>query len=84
MSTVLLNDVGLYILYSHTTTSTPPEKLVQIITKFPPCAHSYPLFKTLHILDIFKIYKNQVSCFVFLHAAKLQPITLSFLFHLYL
>ena len=84
MPTVLVNDVGLYLLCSHTTTSTPPEKAVQIIIKFPPCAHSYPLFKTLHILSTFKMYKHQVSCFVFLHATKPQPITLSFLFHLYL
>ena len=52
--------------------------------KSPPCAHSYPLLKTLHNLNIFKIYKHQLSCFVFLHAAKLQPITLSFLFQIYL
>ena len=59
MSTVLLYYQGLYLLYSHITTSSPPEKAVQIITKSPPCAHSYPLFKTLHILAIFKIYKQQ-------------------------
>ena len=48
-------------------------KVIQIIVKYLLCAHSYPLFKTLHILDIFKIYKHQLSCFVFLHTAKLQP-----------
>ena len=62
----------------------PQIRAIQMIIKFLLCAHSYPLFKTLHILDIFKIYKHQLSCFVFLHTAKLQPITLSFRFHFYL
>ena len=61
---VLLYYVELYLLYSHATTCRPPQKAVQIITKSPSCAHSYPLFKTLHILDIFKIYKHRLSCFV--------------------
>ena len=46
----------------------------------PPCAHSYPLFNKFKILNIFNIYKYQVSCFVFFHMQKLLPSPLSSLF----
>ena len=37
----------------------------------PPRAHDYSLFSTLNILNIFNIYKHQVSCFVFFHMEKI-------------
>ena len=51
-----------------------------IITHSPPRAHTYPLFNKFKILNIFNIYKYQVSCFVFLHMQKLLPSPLSSLF----
>ena len=53
-------------------------RAIQTIIKSLLCAHSYP-----HS-SYNQFYKHQVSCFVFNHAEKLQPITLSFLFHFYL
>ena len=46
----------------------------------PPRAHTYPLFNKFKILNIFNIYKYQVSCFVFLHMQKLLPSPLLSLF----
>lgn len=56
------------------------KKALRIITHSPPRAHTYSLFNKLKILNIFNIYKYQVSCFVFLHMQKLLPSPLSSLF----
>ena len=56
------------------------KKTLRIITHSPPRAHTYPLFNKFKILNIFNIYKYQVSCFVFLHMQKLLPSPLSSLF----
>ena len=42
--------------------------------------HTYPVFGRLKILNIFNIYKHQVSCLIFLHMQKLLPTRLSSLF----
>ena len=56
------------------------KKALRIITHSSPRAHTYPLFNKFKILNIFNIYKYQVSCFVFLHMQKLLPSPLSSLF----
>ena len=56
------------------------KKALRITTHSPPRAHTYPLFNKFKILNIFNIYKYQVSCFVFLHMQKLLPSPLSSLF----
>ena len=56
------------------------KKALRIITHSPPRAHTYSLFNKFKILNIFNIYKYQVSCFVFLHMQKLLPSPLSSLF----
>ena len=58
------------------------KKALRIMTQSPPRAHTYPLFSTLNILNIFNIYKHQVSCFVFLHMQKRLPIPLLSFFKL--
>ena len=47
------------------------KKDIRTITHSPRRAHTYPLFSRLKILNIFNIYKHQVSCFIFLHMQKL-------------
>ena len=56
------------------------KKALRIMTHSPPRAHTYPLFKKFKILNIFNIYKYQVSCFVFLHMQELLLSPLSSLF----
>ena len=56
------------------------KKAIRIITHSPPRSHTYPLFNRLKILNIFNIYKHQLSCFIFLHIQKLLPSPLSSLF----
>ena len=40
------------------------KKALRIITHSPPIAHTYSLFNKFKILNMFNIYKYQVSCFV--------------------
>ena len=56
------------------------KKALRIITHSPPRAHTYSLFNKFKILNIFNIYKYQVSCFVFLHMQELLLSPLSSLF----
>jgi len=56
------------------------KKALKIITHSPPRTHTYSLFNKFKILNIFNIYKYQVSCFVFLHMQNLLPSPLSSLF----
>ena len=51
------------------------KKALRIITHSPARAHTYSLFNKFKILNIFNIYKYQVSCFVFPHMQKLLPLT---------
>ena len=56
------------------------KKALRIITHSPWRAHTYSLFNKFKILNIFNIYKYQVSCFVFLHMQELLLSPLSSLF----
>ena len=56
------------------------KKALRIITHSPWRAYTYSLFNKFKILNIFNIYKYQVSCFVFLHMQELLLSPLSSLF----
>ena len=58
------------------------KKALRIITHSPPRAHTFPLFTTHTILNIFNIYKYQVSSFIFLPMYKLLLTPLLSLFNL--
>ena len=79
ISSILFYYLGIHLHFSFTT-PFPSPKALRIITHSPPRAHTYPLFNIFKILNIFNIYKYQVSCFVFLHMQKLLPAPLSSLF----
>lgn len=57
------------------------KKALRIITHSPPRAHSQPLFKKLKLLNIYDIYKLQVSNFIYLHLNKPVPTPISTLFN---
>ena len=80
ISSILFYYLGIHILFSFTTPFPSPEESFKIITHSPPRAHTYSLFNKFKILNIFNVYKYQVSCFVFLHMQKLLPSPLSSLF----
>ena len=56
------------------------KKAKRIITKSPPRAHIYLLFKTPQILDILKIMQMSLALYFSTNKIKLHPIPLSFLF----
>ena len=79
-SLILSYYLGIHLLVSFTTPFPLQKKALRIITHSPPRAHTYPLFNKFKILNIFNIYKYQVSSFVFLHMQQLLPSPLSSLF----